>query len=224
MNPDENKGEYDMADMTVEQLIDEIEVYIDNCRTTGVLGGGSMIKVNREEILTMLDELHEQLPKEIAESKQVLKTRDTILEDARARADRIIQDAAKEASMLVDNDEIVKIANMRAQSIIEEAEKKAAEIDQNSRSRANAVETGALQYTQSMLDGLEFMYSSIISQEKDYFKAIIDKLEDEHKKVLADKKEVDLQLGTAGSKTARKKEDFEKKGEEKAKKEAGKES
>lgn len=34
-----------MADMTVEQLIDEIEVYIDNCRTTGVLGGGSMIKV-----------------------------------------------------------------------------------------------------------------------------------------------------------------------------------
>ena len=31
-----------MADMTVEQLIDEMEVYIDNCRTTGVLGGGSM--------------------------------------------------------------------------------------------------------------------------------------------------------------------------------------
>lgn len=209
-----------MADMTVEQLIDEIEVYIDNCRTTGVLGGGSMIKVNREEILTMLDELHEQLPKEIAESKQVLKTRDTILEDARARADRIIQDAAKEASMLVDNDEIVKIANMRAESIVEEAEQKAAEIDQTSRSRATAVETGALRYTQGMLEGLEFMYSSIISQEKEYFDAIISKLEDEHKKVLADKKEVDLQLGSAGSKPARSKEDFEKKEEGKQDKEA----
>ena len=202
-----------MADMTVEQLIDEIEVYIDNCRTTGVLGGGSMIKVNREEILTMLDELHEQLPKEIAESKQVLKTRDTILEDARSRADRIIQDAAKEASMLVDNDEIVKIANMRAESIIDEAQQKAAEITKTSRAKANAVETGALQYTQSMLEGLEFMYSSIIGQEKEYFNAIIAKLEEEHKKVLADKKEVDLQLASGSSKATRSKEEFEKKEE-----------
>ena len=34
--------------MNIDQLIDEIEVYIDNCKTTGVLSGGSMIKVNRE--------------------------------------------------------------------------------------------------------------------------------------------------------------------------------
>ena len=40
--------------MTMEQLIDEIEVYIDNCKTAGVLSGGSMIKVNREELLAML--------------------------------------------------------------------------------------------------------------------------------------------------------------------------
>jgi len=204
-----------MADMTVEQLIDEIEVYIDNCRTTGVLGGGNMIRVNREEILTMLDELHEQLPKEIAESKQILKTRDTILADARSRADRIIQDAAKEASVLVDNNEIVNIANMRAQTIIQEAEEKAAEIDKSSRSKAHAVESGALEYTQGMLEGLEYMYSSIIKQERDYFNAIIAKLEDEHKKVLADKKEVDIQLNAAGARSARSKADFEKKEEAK---------
>ena len=33
--------------MNVDQLIEEIEVYIDTCKTTGVLSGGSMIKVNR---------------------------------------------------------------------------------------------------------------------------------------------------------------------------------
>ncbi len=201
-----------MADMTVEQLIDEIEVYIDNCRTTGVLGGGSMIKVNREEILTMLDELHEQLPKEIGESKQVLKTRDTILADARSRADRIMEDAAKEATALVDKDEIVNIANMRADSIISEAEKKAEQISRESKETAQTVELSALQYTQGMLEGLEFMYSSIIKQEREYFNAIISKLEDEHKKILADKREVDLQLKANGARTpARNKEDFEKK-------------
>ena len=43
--------------MNIDQLIDEMEVYIDNCKTTGMLSGGSMIKVNREELLAMLDEL-----------------------------------------------------------------------------------------------------------------------------------------------------------------------
>ena len=39
--------------MNIDQLIDEMEVYIDNCKTTGMLSGGSMIKVNREELLAM---------------------------------------------------------------------------------------------------------------------------------------------------------------------------
>ena len=59
--------------MNIDQLIDEIEVYIDNCKTTGVLSGGSMIKVNREELLAMLDELRTQLPRELAERKKIWK-------------------------------------------------------------------------------------------------------------------------------------------------------
>ena len=47
--------------MNIDQLIDEMEVYIDNCKTTGMLSGGSMIKVNREELLAMLDELRAQV-------------------------------------------------------------------------------------------------------------------------------------------------------------------
>ena len=64
--------------MNIEQLIEEIEVYIDNCKTTGMLGGGSMIKVNREELMAMLDELREQLPRELSESRQILSTRESI--------------------------------------------------------------------------------------------------------------------------------------------------
>ena len=59
-----------MANMSIEELIEEIEVYVDNCKTAGVLSSGSMIKINREELLAMLDEVRTRLPKELAESRQ----------------------------------------------------------------------------------------------------------------------------------------------------------
>ena len=50
-----------MANMSIEELIEEIEVYVDNCKTAGVLSSGSMIKINREELLAMLDEVRTRL-------------------------------------------------------------------------------------------------------------------------------------------------------------------
>ena len=43
--------------MNIDQLIEEIEVYVDNCKSAGMLGGGSMIKLNREESSRHLKEL-----------------------------------------------------------------------------------------------------------------------------------------------------------------------
>ena len=80
--------------MNIDQLIEEIEVYVDNCKSAGMLGGGSMIKLNREELQAMLEELRTQLPRELAESRQILKTRESIIADAKSKADRIVQDAA----------------------------------------------------------------------------------------------------------------------------------
>ena len=86
-----------MANMSIEELIEEIEVYVDNCKTAGVLSSGSMIKINREELLAMLDEVRTRLPKERAESRQIIKSKESIIADAKARAERIVKDAAKEA-------------------------------------------------------------------------------------------------------------------------------
>ena len=66
-----------MANMSIEELIEEIEVYVDNCKTAGVLSSGSMIKINREELLAMLDEVRTRLPKELAESRQIIKSKES---------------------------------------------------------------------------------------------------------------------------------------------------
>ena len=197
-----------MADMDSAKLLEEIEIYIDNCKTAGVLSSGNMIKVNREELIAMLEEVRMRLPKEIAESKRIVKTKDSIIADARAKGQRIMQDAAKEAGVMIDDQEIVSMANMRADSIVSEAQKEADELN----GRAREVQTGALQYTQNMLEGLEYMYSTIIKEEKEYFNSVLEKLKEGHKQIVADKQEIDMQLN-AGIRTGRRKEDFEKKEE-----------
>ena len=147
-----------MANMSIEELIEEIEVYVDNCKTAGVLSSGSMIKINREELLAMLDEVRTRLPKELAESRQIIKSKESIIADAKARAERIVKDAAKEAGVMIDDNEIVALANMRADSIVKDAQKAADELNGKARETAREVQTGALQYTQNMLEGLEYMY------------------------------------------------------------------
>lgn len=197
-----------MADMDSAKLLEEIEIYIDNCKTAGVLSSGNMIKVNREELIAMLEEVRMRLPKEIAESKRIVKTKDSIIADARAKGQRIMQDAAKEAGVMIDDQEIVSMANMRADSIVSEAQKEADELNGRAREAAREV----LKYTQNMLEGLEYMYSTIIKEEKEYFNSVLEKLKEGHKQIVADKQEIDMQLN-AGIRTGRRKEDFEKKEE-----------
>ena len=201
-----------MADMDSAMLLEALEIYLDNCKTAGVLSSGNMIKVNREELIAMLEEVRMRLPKEIAESKRIVKTKDSIIADARAKGQRIMQDAAKEAGVMIDDQEIVSMANMRADSIVSEAQKEADELNGRAREAAREVQTGALKYTQNMLEGLEYMYSTIIKEEKEYFNSVLEKLKEGHKQIVADKQEIDMQLN-AGIRTGRRKEDFEKKEE-----------
>lgn len=201
-----------MAEMDSVKLLDEIAIYIDNCKTAGVLSNGSMVKVNREELISMLEEVRDLLPKEIDESKRIVRTKDKIIADARARAQRIMQDAAKEAGVMIDDQEIVSMANMRAEDIVSKAQREADEVSTSARETAKEVQIGALKYTQSMLEGLEYMYGTIIKEEKEYFNSVLDKLKKEQKQIAADKQEIDMQLN-AGIRTGRTKEDFEKKEE-----------
>lgn len=96
-----------------------------------------------------------------------------------------MQDAAKEAGVMIDDQEIVSMANMRADSIVSEAQKEADELNGRAREAAREVQTGALKYTQNMLEGLEYMYSTIIKEEKEYFNSVLEKLKEGHKQIVA---------------------------------------
>ena len=72
----------------IEQIIDEIEDYIDGCKTQAF--APSKIIVNRETMEELLNELRSKTPDEIKRYQKIISNKEAILADAQAKADAII--------------------------------------------------------------------------------------------------------------------------------------
>ena len=101
-----------MARKGIEEMISEIEIFIDNCKFQPL--SSSKIIVPREDLMQMVSELKLKIPNEIERCKKIMRNKEAILADARARADSIITESVAEANRLVDQSQIVEQANLRA--------------------------------------------------------------------------------------------------------------
>ena len=72
----------------IEQIIDEIEDYIDGCKTQAF--APSKIIVNRETMEELLNELRSKTPDEIKRYQKIISNQDAILNEARAQADAMV--------------------------------------------------------------------------------------------------------------------------------------
>ena len=68
----------------IEQLIDEIEEYIDSCKYQTF--SSSKILVNKDEIEELIRELRVKTPDEIKRYQRIIQNKEEILNDARAKA------------------------------------------------------------------------------------------------------------------------------------------
>ena len=107
----------------IEQLIGEIEEYIDSCKFQPL--STTKILVNKEELEELLVELRLRIPDEIKKYQKIISNQDAILNDARAQADAILKDATQQTNELVNEHEIMQMAYTNANQIIEEAQQQA---------------------------------------------------------------------------------------------------
>ena len=71
----------------IEQIISEIEEYIDGCKFQPL--SNSKIIVNKEELEELLTELRMKTPDEIKRYQKIISNKDAILADAQAKAEEI---------------------------------------------------------------------------------------------------------------------------------------
>jgi cell division septum initiation protein DivIVA len=80
------------------------------------------VRVNREELLELLDEAVERLPEEVRSARWLLKERDEFMARTRREGDELIEDARSRVAHMVQRTEVVKAAEARARQVLEEAE------------------------------------------------------------------------------------------------------
>ena len=96
----------------IEQIIGEIEEYVDSCKFQPL--STTKIVVNKEEIEELLRELRLKTPDEIKRYQKIINNKDAILEDAQSKADALIADAQARAQELVTQHEIMQKAYAQA--------------------------------------------------------------------------------------------------------------
>ena len=133
----------------IEQIIQEIEEYVDSCKFQPL--STTKIVVNKEEIEEYLRELRLKTPDEIKRYQKIISNKDAILEDAQAKADSLIADAQAKAQELVTQHEIMQKAYAQANDTINAANKQAQEILDSATQDANSIRLSAITYTDDMM-------------------------------------------------------------------------
>ncbi|MBR5128313.1 MAG: ATPase [Roseburia sp.] len=137
----------------IEQIIDEIEEYIDNCKTYPL--SSAKIIVNKDEIEELLGELRSKTPEEIKRYQKIISNKEAILADAQAKADSIIAQAQVKTDELLSEHQIMQRAYAQANEVVMAATKQAQDILDTATNDANNIRMGAMQYTDDMLRNLE---------------------------------------------------------------------
>ena len=158
----------------IEQLIDEIEEYIDSCKYQALCN--TKIIVNKEEIDELLRELRMKTPDEIKRYQKIISNKEAILNDARTKAEALINEATVHTNELINEHEIMQQAYAQANEVVSLASHQAQEILDNATIEANNMRTAAIQYTDEMLANLENMMVQTMNMTTSHYESFINNL------------------------------------------------
>ena len=142
----------------IEQIIEEIEEFIDGCKFKAL--SNTHIIVDKEQIEELLRELKNKTPEEIKRYQKIINNKDAILADAREKANTLIAEAQNATNQMLNEHEIMQEAYAQANQVVTLATEQAQQIVDNATIEANTMREAARQYTDDMLANVE----NIISQ------------------------------------------------------------
>lgn len=155
----------------IEQLIDEIEEYIDSCKYQPL--SNTKILVNKEEIDELVRELRMKTPDEIKRYQKIISNKEAILNDARTKAEALINDATVHTNELINEHEIMQQAYAQANEVVSMATHQAQEILDNATLEANNMRMAAMQYTDEILANVDNLINQTIKTTSDHYDSFI---------------------------------------------------
>jgi len=104
--------------MDVLVLIDKLDDLVHNARPVPLT---DQVRVDREEIYDLLDQMRATIPEEIKQARWIVKERQEMLAEAKREAERIVREAREQQARLISDEEVTKQAERAADEIVEDA-------------------------------------------------------------------------------------------------------
>ena len=121
----QEKG-YNPINQIVGYILSEDPTYITNHNNARAL----IRRVDRDELLDLLDELRAQLPVEIKRAQELLSARDKFVEDAKRDVDRMMRQAELDAKTKVSDSGVRYAAKEKARQLVARAEERCRQLYQ----------------------------------------------------------------------------------------------
>ena len=152
--------------MKVLELLDELDEIIEVASSVPVV---RKVMVDPNEVTEIVKEIRLELPDEIQQAQWIKNERQRILDEAKAEYESILNEARQKADALVENDEITVKAKARADEILRIAQE-----------NSQVMKMSILDYTDSMLYNLQEkvdqMYATYFTDMYDDLQATFEKI------------------------------------------------
>src|SRR6201995_4140761 len=135
--------------MDVLVLIDKLDDLVHNAKPVPLT---DQVRVDKEEIYDILDQMRATTPEEIKQARWIVKERQEMLAEAKREAERIVKEARERQEKMISEEEITKQDERAAEQIIEE-----------DRGRERETRLGAEDYADEILNTLEVNLSKFIA-------------------------------------------------------------
>ena len=136
----------------------EMEQVLENGKRTLL---GDKVSVDKTRLLDLITDMRLNVPDDIRRAQRLINDHDRLLDDARAKAAIIIEDAEADAKAKVAANEVSQRATEEAANILEEAKRDARDM------RINAMD-----YADELLEKAENQITELIENMRDKQKAV----------------------------------------------------
>ena len=173
----------------IEQIIEEIEEYIDGCKFQPL--STTKIVVEKDKMDELLRELRMKTPDEIKRYQKIIANRDAILADAQAKANSMIEETQIYTNQLVSEHEIMQQAYAQANDIVTAATEQAQQILNNATSDANDLRIGAMQYIHDLMSQAESIIGHTLDSYTTKYDGLVNSLRECYDIVRANREELE---------------------------------
>ncbi|MDQ0202569.1 ATP synthase subunit B family protein [Pectinatus haikarae] len=122
--------------MAINELLDELENLVVDARR---LVFTNKCIIEEDDLMRLIDGLRKELPQTIKSAEDVINTKQTILDDARSEAARLVEQAKEYGTKMTAESEIVGQARMQAKEIMDKTLDHSNDLKNDSINYANQV-------------------------------------------------------------------------------------